>query len=85
VCLSAPTRPSKYEGFSNAGKAPNDSASVLADAIRSACIKAALLAYDDAGIRGLCHEGRWECALAAIRHLDLRGLTGLVDEREPTK
>jgi len=43
-------------------KAPNDSASVLADAIRSACIKAALLAYDDAGIRGLCHEGRWECA-----------------------
>ena len=66
-------------------KAPNDSASVLADAIRSACIKVALLAYDDAGIRGLCHKGRWECALAAIRHLDLRGLTGLVDEREPTK
>ena len=66
-------------------KAPNDSASVLADAIRSACIKEALLAYDDAGIRGLCHEGRWECALDAIGHLDLRGLTGLVDEREPTK
>jgi hypothetical protein len=66
-------------------KAPNDSAFVLADAIRSACIKAALLAYDDAGIRGLCHEGRWEYALAAIRHLDLRGLTGLVDEQEPTK
>jgi hypothetical protein len=38
-------------------KPPNDSASVLADAIRSACIKAALLAYDDAGIRRLCHEG----------------------------
>jgi len=33
-------------------KAPNDSASVLADAIRSACTKAALLAYDDAGMRG---------------------------------
>ena len=66
-------------------KAPNDSASALADAIRSACIKAALLAYDDAGIRGLCHEGRWECALDAMGHLDLRGLTGLVGEREPTK
>ena len=64
MCLSAPTRPSKYEGFSNACEAPNDSASVVADAIRSAYIKAALLAYDDAGIRGLCHEGRWECALA---------------------
>ena len=67
------------------GKAPNDSTVVLIDAVRAECIKAALLAYDDAGIRGLCHEGRWECALAAIRHLDLRGLTGLVDEREPTK
>ena len=66
-------------------KAPNDSASVLADAIRSACIKAALLAYGDAGIRGLCHERRWACALAAMPHLDLRELTGLVDEREPMK
>jgi hypothetical protein len=66
-------------------KARNDSAFVLADAIRAACIKAALLAYDDAGIRGLCHEGRWECALAAIRHLDLPRLTGLMDEHEPTK
>jgi hypothetical protein len=66
-------------------KAPNDSASVLVDAVRSACLKAALLAYDDAGIRGLCHEGRWECALAAIRHLDLRELSGLADMRAPTK
>ena len=66
-------------------KVPNDFAFVLAEAIRSACIKAALLAYDQAGIRGLCHEGRWESALAAIRHLDLLGLTGLVDEHEPPK
>jgi pentatricopeptide repeat protein len=65
-------------------KAPNDSAFVLADAIRSACIKAAVQAYDDAGIRGLCQEGRWECALAALRQLDLRRLTGLLDEQEPT-
>jgi hypothetical protein len=28
---------------------PNDFAFVLAEAIRSACIKAALLAYDEAG------------------------------------
>ena len=43
---------------------PNDFAFVLAEAIRSACIKAALLAYDEAGIRGLCHEGR----VTAPRH-----------------
>lgn len=58
----------------------NDSDFVLAEAIRAACIKAAQVAYDDAGMHGLCHDGRWECALAAIRHLDLRALTAPVDE-----
>jgi hypothetical protein len=58
----------------------NDSTVIPVDAVRAECIKAALLAYDDAGIRGLCHEGRWECALNAIRHLDLRALTGPADE-----
>jgi pentatricopeptide repeat protein len=30
-----------------------------------------MLAYEDAGIRGLCEDGRWEAAMAAIRQLDL--------------
>lgn len=46
----------------------------LADTVRAACLDAALLAYEDAGIRGLCAEGRWETALSAIRHLDLSGV-----------
>jgi hypothetical protein len=50
--------------------------SVLIEEVRRACIEAAVLAYEDAGIRGLCHDGRWECALAAMRHLDLRPLAG---------
>jgi hypothetical protein len=41
------------------------------EAVRAACLNAALEAYEDAGIRGLCAEGRWEAALAAIRHVDL--------------
>jgi hypothetical protein len=41
------------------------------EAVRVACLNAALEAYEDAGIRGLCAEGRWEAALAAIRHVDL--------------
>ena len=61
------------------GKARNDSTVVLIDAVRAECIKAALLAYDDARIRGLCHEGRWESAMDAIRHLDLRPLVGPAD------
>jgi len=61
-------------------KTRNDSALILAEAVRAACIKVALLAYDDAGTSGLCPDGRWECALAAIRHLDLRALSGSVGE-----
>lgn len=48
-----------------------DTPSILVETVRAACADAALAAYEDAGIRGLCAEGRWEAALAAIRHLDL--------------
>ncbi len=33
----------------------------VAEVVRSACLEAALEAYEDAGISGLCAEGRWEC------------------------
>lgn len=42
--------------------------------LRAACVQAAVLAYEDAGVRGLCAEGRWEAAVAAMRQLDLTGL-----------
>ena len=45
-----------------------------AEAIRQACMAAALQAYDDAGISGLCHEGRWEYAVDAMQQLPLRPL-----------
>jgi pentatricopeptide repeat protein len=43
----------------------------LAEAVRAACITAALEAHEQAGIRGLCQEGRWEVAIEAVRSLDL--------------
>ncbi len=43
----------------------------LAAEVRQACIAAALEAYEDAGFSGLCHEGRWELAIDAMRSLDL--------------
>ena len=46
----------------------------LAEAVRAACGKAAQEAYENAGISGLCEEGRWECALDAIRALDLEAV-----------
>lgn len=48
----------------------------IAEEVRSACVEAALRAYEDAGISGLCAEGRWELAIDAVRHLDLTGLRG---------
>lgn len=46
----------------------------FAETVRHACLCAALKAYEDAGISGLCGEGRWELAVQAIRRLDLRPL-----------
>jgi hypothetical protein len=46
----------------------------LAEAVRDACLKAARDAYENAGVSGLCEEGRWECAVAAIRSLDLQAI-----------
>ncbi len=39
----------------------------LADAVKNACLIAARHAAEDAGISGLCWEGRFEAALDAIR------------------
>jgi len=44
----------------------------IAETVREACLRAALAAYEEAGIRGLCGEGRWALAMQAIRNLDLR-------------
>jgi len=46
----------------------------IAEVVRQACLAAALRAYEDAGLSCLCPEGRWECAVDAIRPLPLRPL-----------
>jgi hypothetical protein len=51
----------------------------LAEAVRTACLEAALRAYEDAGISGLCEEGRWECAVQAIQGVDLTALIKQAD------
>ncbi len=33
-----------------------------------------MAAYEDAGVQGLCEEGRWEAAIGALQSLDLRKL-----------
>ena len=46
----------------------------LAKRIRDACLETVLQAYEDAGVQGLCAEGRWEAAVGALRTLDLAPL-----------
>jgi hypothetical protein len=46
----------------------------LAKRIRERCIEAVLQAYEDAGIQGLCQEGRWEAAVDALRTVELTPL-----------
>ncbi|MCP4288313.1 MAG: acetyltransferase [Gammaproteobacteria bacterium] len=50
----------------------------LTEAVREACLRAALDAYESAGISGLCAEGRWELAIQAIRIVDLQQVAGEV-------
>ena len=41
------------------------------DKLRDLLLRTITDAYEDAGIRGLCAEGRWEAAVAAVRSLPL--------------
>jgi hypothetical protein len=52
----------------------DDSTNPTADAIRRALIDAAESAYEDAGIQGLCAEGRWEAAVSAMRGVDVEAV-----------
>ncbi len=46
----------------------------IAQRVRDACLETVIQAYEDAGMQGLCAEGRWEAAIGALRTLDLAPL-----------
>lgn len=54
----------------------------LALAVRDACIAEALAAHQQAGISGLCQEGRWELAVDRLRQLDADRLLAAWEQRE---
>lgn len=57
----------------------------IAEAVRRACVEAALEAYEDAQIRGLCREGAWEVAVEAVRSLDVAAVIAAADSRDSDK
>jgi hypothetical protein len=46
----------------------------LAKRVRDACLEALIQAYEDAGVQGLCAEGRWEVAVGALKTVELAPL-----------
>jgi hypothetical protein len=53
----------------------------LAKRIRETCIEAVLQAYEDAGIQGICAEGRWEAAMDALRTVELAPVLRELEQR----
>ena len=46
----------------------------MARRIRAACLETARQAYEDAGVQGLCAEGRWEAAMSALEMIDVQAI-----------
>lgn len=51
-----------------------EGALAVADAVRAACLQAAIDGYEQAGFGGMCEEGRWEMVVDAIRTMDLQAI-----------
>lgn len=54
----------------------------VAEAVRTACIEAALAGYEQAAMSGLCAEGAWEAAVGAMRMLDLEAVLRPGDQND---
>lgn len=48
----------------------------IAEATRRALVEVALQAYEEAGLSGLCAEGRWEVAIGAMKDFELGRVVG---------
>ncbi len=54
----------------------------VAEVVRAACVTAAQESYEEASIRGLCHEGAWEYAMDVVRTLDVRSLLARLRQKQ---
>ena len=58
------------DSVDDAGREPGDTTEV-GHVTKRFLIEAAMRAYEDAGLAGLCAEGRWEAAAGAMRAMEL--------------
>ena len=59
----------------------SDAGLAFANAVRHAVIDAMCTAHEDAGMQGLCGEGRFEIAIDTVRNLDLRPIVAALDAK----
>ncbi len=61
----------------------------IAEAVQSACLEAAVEAWEQGGMSGLCLEGRWDLALDRLRSLEvesvIQGINHQPKSREPAE
>jgi hypothetical protein len=61
----------------------------VAEKIRAAFVETALTSYEDAAANGLCAQGAWECAVDAMRRVDiidlLQALPQVVDDQTSSR
>ncbi|MFZ0612813.1 MAG: hypothetical protein WAM73_11290 [Desulfobacterales bacterium] len=46
----------------------------FAEAVRKCCLQILRRSWEEAGISGLCHEGRWEYAIDVLQNLAVENL-----------
>ena len=56
----------------------------LAEAVRETCLEIQQRSYEEAGISGLCHEGRWEYALDVLRGMSIEKLLKNINRPDQT-
>lgn len=64
---------------------PQPDAKTAAEAVRAACLRAALEGYERAGFGGMCEEGRWEMVVDAIKSLDVDAVLAELPPAGPTR
>jgi hypothetical protein len=60
----------------------SDGSARVARATQRALVDVALRAYEEAGLSGLCAEGRWEVAIGAMRDYDVAKITSKRDRAD---
>ena len=57
----------------------------VAAAMRQACLAATVAAYETARLDGLCYDGAWECAVDALRTVDVAAVLSALDAENPAR